>query len=79
LIESGARRRPLSRREWILLSIGLLAWLALGAGGVWFVHQVTRAPGSCGAPVDAPTHRAEGTPATPRDAFQAITGQGRCP
>jgi hypothetical protein len=76
--ESEARPRPLSRRAWTLLAIGLLAWVGLGAGGVWFVHQVTRPQGTCRSPADEPTHQVKGAATTPQNALQAITGQGRC-
>ena len=75
---AGADRR-LSRREWALVALGLVAWLAIGAGGAWFAHQVTQPRQACAAPADAPTHQAKGgSSAGPRNGFQAITGQGRC-
>jgi hypothetical protein len=75
---AGADRR-LSRREWGLVALGLAAWIAIGAGGTWFVRQVTQPRQACAGPADAPTRppRAEAS-AGPRNGFQAITGQGGC-
>ena len=68
----------LSRKEWALVALGVLAWIAIGIAGTWFVHQVTRPRGDCGTPSDAPTHPVKTAAAGPNNAFQAITGQGRC-
>ena len=74
-----APARQLSRREWALVALGLAAWLAIGAGGAWFVRQVTQPRQACAAPADAPTHPVQGrSSAGPRNGFQAIIGQGRC-
>jgi hypothetical protein len=71
--------RALSRREWALVALGLAAWIAIGAGGAWFVHQVTQPREACAAPADAPTRQVKGPSSTgPGNGFQAITGQGRC-
>ena len=70
--------QPLSRRDWALLALGLGAWIFIGAGGAWFLHQVTPSREVCAAPADAPTHQVKGSSAGPRNAFQAITGQGQC-
>ena len=70
--------QSLSRREWALVALGLGAWIAIGAGGAWFLHQVTQSRQGCAAPTEAPTHQVKGASAGPRNAFQAITGQGQC-
>lgn len=72
------RLSRLSRREWSLVAIGLAAWIALGVAGVWFVHQLTRGQASCGTPLEARSALPQGTSASPRNAFQLLTGQGRC-
>ena len=77
-VPAGRSPGRLSRREWALVSLGLVAWIAIAAGGVWLVHQMTRAPESCGAPADAPTSQAKGALTSPRNAFQLLTGTGRC-
>jgi len=76
-----ATPRRLSRREWALVGCGVVAWIAIGAGGVWFVHLFTRPPGGCASATagDAPTHQAKAAAPSPGNAFQALTGQGRCP
>ncbi len=70
--------RRLSRREWLLVCCGLLAWIAIGMGGVWLVRALTQPPSPCGAPVDAPTSQVKGATTSPRNAFQLLTGTGRC-
>lgn len=70
--------RRLSRKEWALVALGLAAWLAIVAGGLWFVRQVTRPQQACAGPADAPTRQVQGAATAPLDAFQVITGQGRC-
>ena len=70
--------QALSRREWALVALGLGVWIGIGAGGAWFLHQVTQSRQACAAPTDAPTHQVKGSSAGPRNAFQAITGQGQC-
>ena len=68
----------LSRKEWSLVALGLLTWLAIAATGIWFVRQVTQDRAACAPAADAPTHQVKGATAGPGNAFQAITGQGRC-
>lgn len=75
-----AHRRRLTTREWSLAALGVLAWVALGLGGAWLYHQLTRPPASCGTPLEArsstpPTQ----APESPRNALQLLTGTGRCP
>lgn len=69
----------LSRREWALVCLGLVAWIAIAAGGAWLVRQWMRPAASCGAPAETPTGPAKGAPTSPRNAFQLLTGTGRCP
>ena len=74
------QRARLSRKEWSLVALGLGVWLALGAGGVWFVHQMTRPGESCdGHQIEARTAQVKGTPTGPRNALHLLTGTGRCP
>ena len=70
--------RRFSRREWVLVGCGLVAWVAIGTGGVWLVRELTHTPESCGAPVDAPTSQGKTAPTSPRNALQLLTGTGRC-
>ena len=72
------RLSRLSRREWLIVACGLAAWVAIGMGGVWLVRELTHTPESCGAPVDAPTSQTKGATTSPRNAFQLLTGTGRC-
>ncbi len=67
----------LSRKEWALVALGLGAWVALAAGGTWFVHQLTRPGTDCAGAPEAQTHQAK-VATSPRNAFQLVTGQGRC-
>ena len=76
--ESAGRPRRLSRREWLLVCCGLVAWIVIVTGGVWLVRQLTQPPPSCGAPVDAPTSQAKGATTSPRNAFHLLTGTGKC-
>ena len=78
MIERATRSAGLSRREWALVALGLAAWIAIGASGLWFVRQVTRPQGACAGATEEPTRQAKGTATGPRNAFQVITGQGRC-
>jgi hypothetical protein len=73
------RLARLSRKEWVFVSLGLVAWVAIGSGGVWLVRALTRTPESCGAPADVPTSPTKGAPTSPRNAFQLLTGTGKCP
>ena len=74
-----ARTARLSRKEWTLVALGLGVWIALAAGGVWFVHQVTRPRDACGSTAEAPTRPMKGAAATaPATAFTILTGTGRC-
>jgi hypothetical protein len=77
--DSTARTTRLSRKEWTLVALGVGVWVALAAGGVWFVHQVTRQREACGNTTEAPTRQAKGAAATaPATAFTILTGTGHC-
>ena len=76
--DGASHTRRLTRREWALVCCGLVAWVVIGTGGVWLVRQMTQPPQSCGAPVDAPTSPAKGATTSPRNAFQLLTGTGKC-
>ena len=78
MIEADRRPRRLSRKERTLVALGVAVWVALGSGGVWFVHQLTRPPASCGGAAEAETHQAKGATGSPRNALQLLTGTGRC-
>jgi hypothetical protein len=72
--------RRLSRKEHALLALGVAAWVAIIAGGAWFVHQMTRSQAACGTPLDARSLQTRAAPAGgPRNALQLLTGTGRCP
>lgn len=77
MIESTARTARLSRKEWSLVALGLGVWIALGAGGVWFVHQLTRTRDSCGSAAEPQTKQTKGS-TNPGHSFNVLTGQGRC-
>ena len=77
MTESTARTPRLSRKEWSLVALGLGVWIALGAGGVWFVHQLTRTRDSCGNAAEAQTKQTKGS-TNPGDSLAVLTGQGRC-
>jgi hypothetical protein len=69
----------LTPREWALVALGVATWVAIIAGGVWFVHQMTRSKASCGMQLEARTTQPRTTPAQgPRNALQLLTGTGRC-
>jgi hypothetical protein len=69
----------LSRKEWALVALGLATWVAIAAGGAWFVHQMTRSSAACGTPLEARTTQAHPVPAAgPRNSLQLLTGTGRC-
>jgi len=73
------RQPRLSRKEWALLALGVAAWVAIIAGGVWFAHQMTRSQAACGTPLEARTAQARRGPAGgPRNALQLLSGAGRC-
>lgn len=75
-----ATRAPrLTPREWSLVALGVAAWVAIGLGGLWLAHQLTRPPASCGTPLEARAASPKTTPAGPRNALQLLTGTGRCP
>ena len=71
--------RRLRRKEWALIALGSAAWIAIAMLGVWFVHQLTRPHAACTATADAATHPARSSSTSPRNAFQALTGQAACP
>ena len=58
--------------------LGLVVWIALAFGGVWFVHQFTRSKASCGGRIEARTAQPKGQAAGPRNSLQLLTGTGRC-
>ena len=78
---SNTRARParLGRREWALLALGIGTWVALGLGGAWLYHQLTRPPASCGTTLEARSMQTRATFGGPRNALQLLTGTGRCP
>ena len=76
-MDSTARTARLSRKEWSLVALGLGVWIALGAGGVWFVHQLTRTRDSCASAAEPQTKQAKGS-TSPGNSLDALTGQGRC-
>lgn len=79
MIDATLRRTSLSRREWTLVAFGVLAWVAIIAGGVWFVHQMTRSKAACGTQLEARSTQQRSTPgAGPRNALQLLTGTGKC-
>ena len=73
-------QRRLSRRELALVAVGLAAWVAMAAGGLWFYRQMTRAKASCGIAVEARSLKEAGhDDGAPRNALQLLAGSGRCP
>ena len=69
----------LSGKEWALIALGVGMWVAIIAGGIWFVHQMTRSTSACGTQLEARTTQAHPTPAAgPRNSLQLLTGTGRC-
>lgn len=79
MVDATLRRARLSRREWTLVAFGVLAWVAIIAGGVWFVHQMTRSKAACGTQLEARSAQQRSTPGTgPRNALQLLTGTGKC-
>jgi hypothetical protein len=77
MTEITARTARLARKEWTLVALGLGVWIALGAGGVWLVHQLTRPKDSCGSAAEPQTKQAQGS-TSPGNSFSVLTGQGRC-
>ena len=76
MASTAARLTP---REWALVALGLATWVGLIAGGVWFVHQMTRSKAACGAQLEARSAQPRPTPGTgPRNALQLLTGTGKC-
>jgi len=78
--DATARPAPaarLSRRQWAWVTLGVAVWIALGAGGVWFVHAVTKPKTPCVGTGDAQTTQARGTTA-PGNGFSVLTGQASC-
>ena len=74
-----ARAARLTPREWTLVALGLAAWIAIIAAGVWFVHQMTRSQAACGTQLEARSLQPRSTPAAgPRNALQLLTGTGKC-
>jgi len=67
----------LSRQEWTLVALGLCAWLAIAAGGVWLVHQFMRPKAACGVQIEA-RGTPQGATASPRNALQLLAGTGKC-
>jgi hypothetical protein len=75
-----AHRTVLTRREWGLIALGCAAWIGLIAGGVWFVHQMTRSTAACGTQLEARSLKPRTTPGDgPRNALQLLSGTGKCP
>jgi hypothetical protein len=72
------RLARLTRREWMLVALGLGVWVGLAFGGVWFVHQLTRSKESCGGQIEARTAMPKGQATSARNALQLLTGTGRC-
>jgi hypothetical protein len=79
MIASSRRHPALSRKEWALVALGVLAWIAIAAAIVWFVHRMTRPPASCGVALEGRTMQARADPSGPRNALQLLAGTGRCP
>jgi len=75
--DQGSPIARFTRKEWTLVALGLCAWLAIGAGGVWFVHQLTRPKAACGTPIEARGTQ-QGATASPRNALQLLAGTGKC-
>ena len=73
------RPRRLSRKEWLLVALGVGTWVAIAAAGVWFVHQMARPKSACGTPLEARTSAPPAATPNPRNALQLLTGTGRCP
>ena len=68
-----------SSKEWALLALGAAMWIAIIAGGIWFLHQMTRSSAACGTQLEARTTQAHPAPtAGPRNSLQLLTGTGRC-
>ena len=73
------RSSRLSRKEWALIALGALAWLAIAAAGVWFVHQMTRSTAACGTALEGRSLQGHAAQAAgPRNSLQLLTGTGRC-
>ena len=66
-----------TRKEWTLVALGLCAWVAIAAGGAWFVHQLTRPKAACGVEIEARSTQ-QGAAAGPRNALQLLAGTGKC-
>lgn len=77
MTDQPAAATRLSRKEWALLALGLAVWIALGAGGVWLVHCITRPHDACGTAEEAQATPAKGLN-SPGNSFSVLTGQGRC-
>jgi hypothetical protein len=74
------RQPRLSRKEWTLVALGVAVWVAIIAGGAWFVHQMTRSQAACGTVLEARSLQVHAAPAGgPRNALQLLSGTGRCP
>lgn len=70
----------LTPREWVLVALGLAAWVAIIGGGAWFVHQMTRSTAACGTQLEARSLKPRTTPGDgPRNALQLLSGTGKCP
>ncbi|HEY9027652.1 MAG TPA: hypothetical protein VIP05_25390 [Burkholderiaceae bacterium] len=81
MADAAARRASLSRKEWTLVALGAVAWVAIIAMGVWFVHQMTRSRADCGTTLEARSLQPRTAPGGtgPRNALQLLTGTGKCP
>jgi hypothetical protein len=78
--DAAARLAGLSRKEWTLIALGAATWVGLIAGGVWFVHQMTRSTAACGTRLEARSLKPRATPGDgPRNALQLLSGTGKCP
>ncbi len=75
--DQGSPLARFTRKEWTLVALGLCAWLAIGAGGVWFAHQFTRPKAACGVAIEARSAQA-GAATSPRNALQLLAGTGKC-
>ncbi len=73
-----SRRRTLSRKEAVLVALGLGAWVAIGLGGAWLYHQFTRPAAACGTALEGKSTPTKAAAGGPRNGLQLLTGTGRC-